>query len=102
MSDKLPGKGWFGWLGRQIGYVSKAVRTEPLATPPAAKPSAAQRAERDEPAKTEPPPAEPAGAVLYRQGQVQEAEHPSQPGAYRVDGPDHFGADGRIGRAGGR
>jgi hypothetical protein len=79
MSDKLPGKGWFGWLGRQIGYVSKAVRTEPLATPPA-KPSAAQRAEPDEPKKTDPPSGEPAGAVLYRQGQVQEAEHPSQPG----------------------
>src|SRR4051812_37254379 len=79
MSDKLPGKGWFGWLGRQIGYVSKAVRTEPAAMP-LAKPSAAQRPEPDHPEQTKPPAGEPAGEVLYRQGQVQEAEHPSQPG----------------------
>lgn len=26
----LPGKGLFGWLGRQIGYVSKAVRHDPV------------------------------------------------------------------------
>jgi hypothetical protein len=25
MSDKTPGRGFFGWLGRQIGYVKKAV-----------------------------------------------------------------------------
>jgi len=28
MPDPLPGKGLFGWLGRQIGYVSKAVKTD--------------------------------------------------------------------------
>jgi hypothetical protein len=25
----LPGKGFFGWLGRQFGYVSKAVHHDP-------------------------------------------------------------------------
>ncbi len=25
----LPGKGFFGWLGRQFGYVSKAVERDP-------------------------------------------------------------------------
>ena len=25
-----PGKGLFGWLGRQVGYVSKAVRHDPM------------------------------------------------------------------------
>ena len=74
MSDKLPGKGLFGWLGRQLGYVSKAVRTDP-AVVPASRPSP-----QPQPDETKPPAAEPAGSVLYRQGQVQEAEHPSQPG----------------------
>ncbi|HEV7301497.1 MAG TPA: hypothetical protein VGN72_19190 [Tepidisphaeraceae bacterium] len=26
--EKLPGKGLFGWLGRQIGYVSGAVKRD--------------------------------------------------------------------------
>jgi hypothetical protein len=25
MAEQLPGKGLFGWLGRQIGYVKKAI-----------------------------------------------------------------------------
>ena len=29
MSDQLPGKGLLGWLGRQIGYVKKAVKSDP-------------------------------------------------------------------------
>ncbi len=28
MSDRLPGKGLFGWLGRQVGYVRRAVRSD--------------------------------------------------------------------------
>jgi hypothetical protein len=74
MSDRLPGKGLFGWLGRQIGYVSKAVRTDPTTAPL----NRATTEERGEAAK--PSAAEPAGEVLFRQGQVQEAEHPTQPG----------------------
>ena len=26
-----PGKGFLGWLGRQVGYVKKAVQTDPTA-----------------------------------------------------------------------
>lgn len=28
MSDQLPGKGLFGWLGRQLGYVKRAMKTD--------------------------------------------------------------------------
>jgi hypothetical protein len=44
--------GLFNWLGRQIGHVRKAVKTE---------------------VKPEP-------KVIYRDDKVEEAEHPSQPG----------------------
>ena len=27
--DDKPGKGLLGWLGRQVGYVTKAVKTDP-------------------------------------------------------------------------
>jgi hypothetical protein len=74
MSDRLPGKGLFGWLGRQIGYVSKAVRTDPVTEP------VKRHAAQDQPEPPKPPAGEPAGEVLFRQGQVQEAEHPTQPG----------------------
>jgi hypothetical protein len=29
--EPLPGNGFLGWLGRQFGYVSKAVKTDVLA-----------------------------------------------------------------------
>ena len=70
MAENLPGKGLFGWLGRQVGHVKKAVRTQPKALPKPAshasapKPSAPQSAPQ----------------VLYREGRVEEAEHPTQPG----------------------
>ena len=72
MADKLPGKGVFGWLGRQVGYVKKAVTTKPAALPhakPQPKPQAA----------TAPQPETPP-TVVYREGRVEEAEHPTQPG----------------------
>ena len=28
MPDALPGKGFLGWLGRQVGYVKRAVKTD--------------------------------------------------------------------------
>ena len=28
MADPLPGKGFWGWLGRQVGYVRAANKTE--------------------------------------------------------------------------
>jgi hypothetical protein len=51
MSDPLPGKGLFGWLGRQVGHIKKAVHTD---------------------TRTH--------EVAYRNETVEEAEHPEQPG----------------------
>ena len=50
MSKKLPGNGLLGWLGRQVGYVKRAARTDP------------------------------ASKVVYREGNVEEVEHPHDPG----------------------
>ena len=78
MSDNPPGEGLFGWLGRQVGYVKKAVKTKPKPLP-AAKRSAPQSAGQRPPQPAAP--ADPATpAVLYRHNEVQEAEHPTQPG----------------------
>ncbi|MGH7214188.1 MAG: hypothetical protein ACREIT_05440 [Tepidisphaeraceae bacterium] len=53
MSDTLPGKGLMGWLGRQVGYVKRAVRTEAQQPPPPKK--------------------------LYENKTVAEARHPENP-----------------------
>jgi hypothetical protein len=66
--SNLPGKGLFGWLGRQIGYVSGAVKTSPGA-PAKPKPT---------PAAPQPKPAAP--KVIYRDDKVEEVPHPTQPG----------------------
>ena len=29
MAEDLPGQGLFGWLGRQVGHVKKAISTDP-------------------------------------------------------------------------
>ena len=44
-----PGKGLLGWLGRQVCYVRRAVKSDVTAR------------------------------VVYREGQVEEAPHPTQP-----------------------
>jgi hypothetical protein len=81
MSDNLPGNGVFGWLGRQVGYVKKAVTTKPSKSPPAKRSAPQSGKPANAPAgKAAAPPNDPAGGVLYRQNQVQEAEHPTQPG----------------------
>ena len=74
MADKLPGNGWFGWLGRQVGYVKKAVQVDPKALPkPGPKAAAPQPAPEPSAAQSDP-------KVLYREGRVEEADHPTQPG----------------------
>ena len=80
MADNLPGKGLFGWFGRQVGHVKKAVKTKPTARLP--KPSAPQSGQSEQPSRPKPAPseAEAGGALLYRHGEVHEAEHPTQPG----------------------
>jgi len=52
MSDASPGKGFFGWFGRQVGHVKKAIQTDPAKLP----------------------------KVTYRKEKVEEAEIPNQPG----------------------
>jgi hypothetical protein len=64
MPDKqpqLPGTGLWGWLGRQIGHVKKAVKTEVDA-------EAEKQAEGD-----------PETQVVYQKETVQEAPHPENP-----------------------
>lgn len=51
MSESHPGNGFFGWLGRQVGHIKKAVQTD-VAGP----------------------------QVAYRKQDVQEVDHPEQPG----------------------
>ena len=51
---KPAGAGLFGWLGRQVGYVKKAVKAP-------VKPKAEQ-------------------TIVYRDDKVEEATHPTQPG----------------------
>ena len=58
---KLPGEGFLGWLGRQVGYVSKAVR-QPVPRPEAA----------PEPHKSE-------GQTIYRERKVLEQPMPGRP-----------------------
>jgi hypothetical protein len=83
MADNLPGNGVFGWLGRQVGYVKKAVTTKPSKSPPAKRSAPQSARPSNPPAPKAPSPqtdAADSAGVLYRQDQVQEAEHPSQPG----------------------
>jgi hypothetical protein len=53
MAKDLPGTGFLGWLGRQVGHVRKAVHTDP---------------------------AKPQPKVIYRENKVEEAELPDKPG----------------------
>jgi hypothetical protein len=54
-SANKPGKGFLGWLGRQVGYVKQAAKTD----------------------VTAPPPAQP--QTLYREARVEEKDHPQDP-----------------------
>ncbi len=51
MSDTVPGKGFFGWLGRQVGHIKKAVGTDPGGP-----------------------------KTVFRENRVEEKELPDQPG----------------------
>ncbi len=51
-----PADSFLGWLGRQVGHVKKAVKTDV----------------RKKPA--------PKSKVVYRDNKVEEAEHPNEPG----------------------
>jgi hypothetical protein len=51
MGESHPGNGFFGWLGRQVGHIKKAVQHD-VAAP----------------------------EVTYRKQDVKEVDHPEQPG----------------------
>ena len=61
MPDAQPGNGFFGWLGRQIGHVKKAVKTEVEA-------EAEKQAQGD-----------PENQVVYQKESVHELPHPENP-----------------------
>jgi hypothetical protein len=64
----------FGWLGRQIGHVKKAVQADVTKLPPSP-PNAKPKPKPTPKAK---PAAKP--TVVYRDNKVEEAELPDQPG----------------------
>ena len=78
--------GFMNWLGRQVGHVKKAVRTD--VTPAPAKPAATAAGPKGPTAGTAPTPgpapSAAAGAaaskVVYRNDKIEEVEHPTQPG----------------------
>ncbi len=49
MPNNLPGNGFLGWLGRQVGYVKRAGKSDP------------------------------ARQIIHRNQRTQEAHHPTQP-----------------------
>ena len=79
MAEKGKVEHLFGWLGRQVGHVKKAVKTDvtqPVALPQSPAP---QQAAPPPPPQTPPPaPAQP--NVIYRDEKAEEVELPDQPG----------------------
>lgn len=80
MAEEKPGEGLWGWLGRQVGHVKKAVKTD--VTQGAAQPQ--QPAPPTEPPRQEQvppvPPEEPPKQVIYREEKAEEVELPDRPG----------------------
>jgi hypothetical protein len=75
------GDSFWNWLGRQVGHVKKAVKTD--VTPPVAPqlhngPANPQPAEQ--PATAPHGPAPEAPQVIYRDAKAEEVELPDQPG----------------------
>ena len=58
---------FFGWLGRQVGFVSKAIKTD-------VKPLPSSSSEQQQQPSPPPPP-----KVLFRADNVEEAPHPADP-----------------------
>jgi hypothetical protein len=59
--NNLPGRGFLGWLGRQVAHVTKAVKTDVTARAIAPTPAAEPR-------------------VVYRTDTVEQVPHPTEPG----------------------
>lgn len=71
MEPRLPGNGLLGWLGRQVGHVARAVRTEPVRPPVAPGPKPAPAGKPEE---------EVTDSLIYRKDHVEEQPLPGQPG----------------------
>jgi hypothetical protein len=67
----------WNWLGRQVGHVKKAVKTD--VTKPAALPHAPPPQPAAPPPQT-PPPAPDRPDIIYRDEKAEEVELPDQPG----------------------
>jgi hypothetical protein len=80
MAEKGKVEHLFGWLGRQVGHVKKAVKTD--VTQPAASTELPpqQAAPPPPPPPTPPPPAPAQPNVIYRDEKAEEVELPDQPG----------------------
>jgi hypothetical protein len=73
MAEKGKVEHLFGWLGRQVGHVKKAVKTD--VTQPAASTELPPQQ-----AAPPPPPAPAQPNVIYRDEKAEEVELPDQPG----------------------
>jgi hypothetical protein len=68
----------WNWLGRQIGHVKKAVKTD--VTQPAALPQTPPQQQAAPPPPQAPPPAPDRPNIIYRDEKAEEVELPDQPG----------------------
>jgi hypothetical protein len=73
MAEKKNDSLW-NWLGRQIGHVKKAVKTD------VTKPKELPAEQGAKPQPTAEQPKVPPTTVIYRDEKVEEVEHPQQPG----------------------
>jgi hypothetical protein len=81
MADGKPGEGLWGWLGRQVGHVKKAVKTDVTkgVQPQAPAQQQGETAAASEGAKPQAA-APPEKEVVYREEKAEEVELPDQPG----------------------
>jgi hypothetical protein len=80
MAEGKPGEGLWGWLGRQVGHVKKAVKTD---VTKGAKSAAPQQQGGQATANDGAKPDAAAGTekeVVYREEKAEEVELPDQPG----------------------
>ena len=73
MAKTPPNNSLWNWLGRQVGYVGGPVLAKPQAAPKTSQgESSAPKA--DSTSEVQQP------QVIYRDGRVEEVDHPTQPG----------------------
>ena len=58
---------FLGWLGRQVGFVSKAIKAD------------VTKPQRVAPQQQQPPPSPPEQKVVYRADKIEEVPHPADP-----------------------